>query len=406
MTAIPAGRRLPPGPATPTPALLEVGFRPFFLAGAAWAILALVIWLAALAGWVSPGGEAYGMLTWHGHEMVYGFGAGIVGGFLLTAVPSWTGQPKLTGWPLAALAGLWLLGRVAMAAPDEIGVAATATVDLGFLAVLTVRSALQVRAARNWRNLPMVAGPLLLLAGNALVHAEAAGLVEDGAALGNRIGLAAIVMLIALIGGRILPAFTRNWLANTGRGGPLPVEPGRFDAAVLLATAATLTAWAAAPEATATGTAAGLLAVATAVRLGRWRGWRSAAEPLVWILHLGYLWVVVGFALMSIAALAPDLVSQAAVRHAFGVGAIGTMTLAMMTRATLGHTGRALTADRATTLVYLLVTAAAALRIVATLVPAWTMPAIELSGAGWILAFALYLLAYAPKLWGPRVAAG
>jgi len=403
MTATSADRPSPTGPTLADRALLEVGFRPFFLAGAAWAILAMVLWLAALAGVVSPGGDAYGPLAWHAHEMVYGFGAGIVGGFLLTAVPSWTGQPKLAGRGLAALAGLWLLGRIVMLAPDGVGVAVAAVVDLGFLAALAARNGWQVRAARNWRNLPMVAGPLLLLAGNALVHADAGGLIADAALLGNRMGLAAIVMLAALIGGRIIPAFTRNWLVKTGRGGPLPVDPDRLDVAVLLATLATLAAWLAFPDERVTGILAGAVALGTLVRLGRWQGWRTGSEPLVWVLHVGYIWIPVGFALMAASSLDPAAVPQAAVRHAFGVGVVGTMTLAMMTRATLGHTGRALAADRATTAVYLLITATAVLRVAAVLVPSWYGPMVELSGAGWMSAFALYLAAYAPKLWGPRV---
>ncbi|MEQ8397562.1 NnrS family protein [Thalassobaculum sp.] len=390
-------------PAKASPAFLEVGLRPFFLAGAAWAAIALGIWLAALAGAVAPGGDTYGPLIWHAHEMIYGFAAGIGGGFLLTAVPSWTGQPKLLGFGLAALVGVWLLGRIAMLMPDVVGVAVVASLDLGFLAVLTSRTAWQVRVARNWRNLPMVAGPAALLVGNAMVHADAAGLLDGGGTLGNRVGLAAMILLITLIGGRVIPAFTRNWLVGNGYGVPLPVEPGRFDAAVLLATVATFAAWLAWPEALVTGALAGLVAVGHMLRLARWRGWRTGVEPLVWVMHLGYLWVAIGFAFMAIHALAPDTVPQAAVQHAFGVGAIGTMTLAMMTRATLGHTGRALTADRGTAVIYLLVTAASVLRVTAALVPTVSTPMIDWSGVGWVLAFGLYLALYAPKLCGAAI---
>lgn len=393
-------------PAAPSPALLDVGFRPFFLAGAVWAVAALAIWLAALSGLLSPGGGIYGALAWHAHEMVFGVAAGVVGGFLLTAVPSWTGQPKLVGSGLALLAGVWVLGRIVMLVPDSAGVPVVAAVDLAFLAALAVRTGWQVRASRNWRNLPVVAGPLVLLAGNALFHAEAAGLVADGGDLGAELGLAGVVLLITMIGGRIIPAFTRNWLMNTGRGGPLPVEPNRFDAVMLLATAVAFVTWLGWSTAPATGVLAAAVAAGHAVRLARWRGWRTGAEPLVWVLHLGYLWVPVGFALMAAAALAPAAVPEAAVLHAFAVGAMGTMMLAMMTRATLGHTGRALVADRATTAVYLLVTAAAAMRVVAALVPALYAPAIPVSGAGWVLAFAVYLAAYAPMLCRRRLAPG
>lgn len=395
-----------PRPAPPRLALLTVGFRPLFLAGAVWAVAALAGWLAALSGSAEPGGSVYGPLLWHAHEMVFGFGGAVVGGFLLTAVPGWTGQPKLAGGWLALLVVVWTLGRAAMLVPDLVGLPAAAAADLAFLAVLAARTGWQVRASRNWRNLPVVAGPLVLLAGNLLFHAEAVGLVAGGGDLGAEIGLAGIVMLIALIGGRIIPAFTRNWLVNTGRAGTLPVEPGRFDAAVLIVTVAGLVAWLGWATEPATGWLAAALAAAHALRLLRWRGWRTAPEPLLWVLHLGYLWLPVGFALVAAAALAPGRVAEAAPLHAFAAGAMGTMMLAMMTRATLGHTGRALTADRATTAIYLLVTAAAVSRLVAALVPALYGPAIGLSGAGWILAFGLYLVAYAPKLCGGRLDSG
>ncbi|GHD51872.1 short-chain dehydrogenase [Thalassobaculum fulvum] len=395
-----------PRPAPPSLAVLEVGFRPFFLAGAAWAVAALAIWLAALDGRLSPGGTVYGPLLWHAHEMVFGVGAAVVGGFLLTAVPSWTGQPKLVGGGLALLVVAWALGRAVMLVPDSVGLPAVIAVDLAFLAILAVRTGWQVRASRNWRNLPVVAGPMLLLTGNLLFHAEAAGLLTAGGDFGAELGLAAIVLLVAVIGGRIIPAFTRNWLMNTGRGGPLPVEPARFDVAVLLATSVAFAAWLGWSTSFETGVLAAVVAAGHAVRLLRWRGWRTGAEPLVWVLHLGYLWVPVGFALMAGAALAPEAVPEAAVLHAFAAGAMGTMMLAMMTRATLGHTGRALTADRATAAVYLLITVTAALRVTAALVPDLYGTAIALSGAGWIMAFGVYLLAYAPKLCRRRVAAG
>lgn len=407
MSVAPLGPAVPGRTAVPPPpALLEVGFRPFFLAGAAWAIGALGLWLAALAGLAAPGGDSYGALAWHAHEMVYGVAAGVVGGFLLTAVPSWTGQPKLVGWPLAALAAVWLAGRIAMAAPDALGVPVVAALDLAFLAILALRTGTQIRASRNWRNLPMAVGPLLLLAGNALTHAEAAGAIPAGTGLGAGTGLAAIVLMISLIGGRIIPAFTRNWLASTGRGGPLPAEPGRIDAAVLLATVAAFALWLVWPASPLTGAVAAAVGAGHLLRLARWQGWRTGGEALVWVLHLGYLWVPAGFALMAAAAFAPGMVPAAAVLHAFAAGAMATMMLAMMTRATLGHTGRALTADRPTVAVYVLVTASAVLRLAAALAPGLPVPALELAGGAWILAFALYLAIYAPMLCRPRVDGG
>lgn len=401
MTDLPADSPMRKAEPLPPP-LLQAGFRPLFLAGAVWAVAAVGLWLAALMGGPAPGGASYGPLLWHTHEMVYGLGAAVVGGFLLTAVPSWTGQPKLTGRGLAGLAAAWIVARFAMLAPDALGVAVVAALDLAFLAALSVRTGRQVRAARNLRNLPMVVGPFALLAGNALMHADVADLLPGAAGTGAELGLLAIVLMIGLIGGRIIPAFTRNWLLNTGRAGPFPTEPDRFDAAVLALTAATVALWLTAEDAAVTGAAAGLVAAGHLVRLGRWRGWRTGAEPLVWVLHLGYLWIPVGFILMAASVLAPAVVPKAMVLHAFGSGAMATMMLAMMTRATLGHTGRPLAADRATTAIYLLITVAALSRLAAALVPGAYQLGLGLSGTAWMLAFAIYVAAYAPMLCGRR----
>ncbi|BBK40434.1 short-chain dehydrogenase [Allostella vacuolata] len=384
------------------PPILRDGFRPLFLGAAAWAVVALGLWLAALSGGPSPGGS-HGALAWHVHEMVFGVAAGVVGGFLLTAVPSWTGQPKAAGLPLAAIAAAWAAGRIAMLAPDAPGLAASAVLDLAFPVVLLVRTAMQVAAGRNWRNLPMVAGGLLLLAGNGVYHADMAGLVPGGATAGPEIGLFTIVLLIALIGGRIVPAFTRNWLMMSGRGEPLPVSQAWFDGLVVALTVAASALWIAGAEGPLPAAAAGLAAVAHAVRLARWQGWRTTAEPLVLVLHLGYLWVAVGFALMAASLVATGIVPRAATLHAFGAGAMATMMLAMMTRATLGHTGRKLAADGATVAIYLLVTVAAVARVGATLASDLHQPGLILSGLAWMSAFLLYVGVYGPKLWGARI---
>lgn len=400
MTARPLTIGAAEGPLPPP--ILRDGFRPLFLGAAAWAVVALGLWLGALFGGSSPGGS-HGALAWHVHEMVFGVGAGVVGGFLLTAVPSWTGQPKAAGLPLAAIAATWAVGRIAMLAPDAPGLAGTAVLDLAFLVVLVARTGMQVAAGRNWRNLPMVAGGLLLLAGNALYHADMAGLVPDGATVGPEIGLFTIVLLIALIGGRIVPAFTRNWLTMTGRGEPLPVSHGWLDGLAIAATLAAAALWIAGAEGPLPAAVAGLAGAAHSGRLARWQGWRTAAEPLVLVLHAGYLWLPVGFALMAASLAAPDLVPRAATLHAFGAGAMATMMLAMMTRATIGHTGRRLAADGATVAIYLLATVAAVARVGATLAPEFYQPGLILSGFAWMAAFLLYVCAYGPKLWGPRV---
>lgn len=386
--------------------VLEVGLRPFFLLGAAWAVAALLLWLAMLAGYVSFSG-AYGPLAWHGHEMVYGFAGAIAAGFLLTAVPTWTGRTGLSGAPLLGMAALWLAGRVGITGvaifdASAAGAAFAAALDLSFFAVLLILTLRQVVAGRNWRNLPVTVAPGLLLAGSALVHLEALDIAAT-ATIGNRVGIAVFVLLVTLIGGRIIPAFTRNWLKSRAEDGPLPIQPNRFDLAAIALTLLTLIAWLAAPQSAITATAAIATALAHAIRLARWCGWRTCREPLVWILHVAYAWIPVGFGFIALSAIWSANVPESAGLHALSAGVMTSMMLAMMTRASLGHTGRALHADRGTVLVYLCALGAAVTRIAASLLPEMFLPLIALSGALWIVAFGLYLATYAPKLCGPRV---
>ncbi len=384
-----------------TPAILQAGLRPFFLAGASWALLSILLWVVALHGAIDIAAP-YGALVWHGHEMIYGFATAIMAGFLLTAVPGWTGRPPLTGSALAALTTLWLAGRLGIACSATLGVLAAAAIDLSFLACLCAYVSRQVIVSRNWRNLPICAAPAVLLAGNALVHAEILGW-GAGAALGNRIGIAAFVLLIAMIGGRIIPTFTGNWLKARQDPGPAPVPFNRFDVAVLLLTLATLLSWLTAPAQAVTAVLAALCALAHGIRLGRWRGGRTLGEPLVWILHLAYAWLPLAFILLALAAVYPVPVPESAALHALTAGAMTAMMLAMMTRAALGHTGRPLHAGAGTTAIYLLAAAAALCRIAAAVYAAGYFHLIVASSVFWIGAFLLYLILYGPMLLKPRI---
>ena len=345
-------------------ALFSAGFRPFFLLASAWAAIAVPVWLAAYVHGYTPRGPLPAMF-WHAHEMVYGFGLAAVAGFLLTAIPNWTGGLPVRGLPLALLALLWLAGRIAMLVPGA------ALLDLAFPVALIVVVARELIAGRNWRNLPMLAALVLLFAGNLLFHLG----IYDGL----RLGIATLLMLIALVGGRIVPSFTRNWLARKGPRTPLPAPESGYDRGALLLTLAALASW-------VLSLAPWLLVaagIALAVRLARWRGYATLREPLLLVLHVGYAWLAVGLVLLGL--------EVPAALHALTVGAVGTMTLAVMTRATLGHTGRALTADGATRVIYALVSAAALLRIAS---PYFGAPAVSLSGLAWSAAFAIFVLHY------------
>jgi uncharacterized protein involved in response to NO len=377
------------------PALLRAGFRPFFLGGAAWAAVAVGIWLAILEGAI-PAPEGLDPVAWHSHELLFGYAAATVAGFLLTAIPNWTGRLPLQGRALAALAGVWLAGRIAMLATGTIGPAGAAAVDLAFLALLLAAVAREIAAGRNWRNAPMVGALALLLAANALMHA-------GQAALGQRLGIAVLACLIALVGGRIVPSFTRNWLVKRGEA-DLPAAFDALDRAALAVTAAGLAVWIAELRGPWAGALLVLAGGATAFRLGRWRGERTFAEPLVTVLHLGHVWLAAGLMLLGASEFA-DAIPPTAGIHALAAGAVGTMTLAVMSRATLGHTGRALTAGKGTVAIYALVQLAAIARVAAALAAAWQKPLWLAAGAAWIGAFALFVAIYGPMLVAPHAAA-
>jgi uncharacterized protein involved in response to NO len=379
------------------PAVLGYGFRPFFLLAGIWAALAMALWVAVLAGVALPSRLA--PVDWHAHELLYGYLPAVLAGFLLTAVPNWTGRLPVVGWPLLGLALVWAAGRAATFFSAGLPFALATAADVAFLALLALVLAREIATGRNWRNLPVILAVLVLLAGNLAFHLDAPG----GAAaqgFGARLGIAAAVALIALIGGRIVPSFTRNWLARRP-GAPLPAAPGRLDAAALALALAALLAWVAAPGSPAGGGLCLAAAAAHALRHARWRGWHTRSEPLLLVLHVGYAFVPLGFATVGLAALRPDLVPPSSALHAWTAGAIGVMTLAVMTRAALGHTGRPLTAGPLLATIYALATAAALARVAAGLGPAL----LHLAATLWILAFALFALAFFPVLTRPRPAA-
>lgn len=379
-------------------AWLTLGFRPFFLAAGIWAAAALALWLAMLVTGVALPSR-FAPLDWHIHEMLFGFAMAAIAGFLLTAIPNWTGRRPVRGALLGWLAGFWLAGRIACAISALIPLELAIAADLVFPVALAAVAAREIIAAKNWRNLPMLAPLVVLGLANLLMHLEAAGAVVL-AGLGWRLGLAAVIVLISVVSGRIIPSFTRNWLAKR-QVAMLPAAADAIDRAALGALHAGLFGWAFFPELRAAGVLLVLGAVLNLRRLLRWRGAATVGEPLLLILHIGYGWVVLGAALLGLAMLSGD-VAQSAGIHALTAGAIGTMTLAVMTRATRGHTGRALTADRATCLVYLLVSLAAVARVAAAFASLWALPLLIAAACFWIAAFAAFVGFYGPMLLLPR----
>ncbi len=381
-----------------SPPILRGGFRPFFVGGALWAVVALCIWIASLAGSLAIP-SAFDALTWHRHEMLFGFVGAIITGFLLTAIPNWTGRLPIAGGPLASLFALWLAARLAVFFSADLGAAVAALLDVGFYLLLAGVAAREVLESKN-RNLPIVGMIVLFGIANGLDHLAAAGILLDPA-VPWELAVALVTILISLIGGRIVPSFTRNWLAKRGVRDGLPEQPGRFDLIVIGLTALSLLAWISAPAGWLPGLLLALAAIAQATRLARWKGWKAAADPLVLILHVGYAWVPVGLGLLAVSQF--GALPQSAAVHALTAGAMATMILAVMTRATLGHTGRELRAGPATSLIYILVTIGAVMRVGAVAWDSNYQLGLEVAGTAWAGAFLLFIAAYGPILFAPRV---
>lgn len=375
------------------PQILGYGFRPFFLGAALYAAFAMVVWIGALAGaWSIP--SAFGPVEWHVHEFLWGYLSAVVAGFMLTAVPNWTGRLPIVGLPLALLWGSWAVGRLAVFASAGTPPLVTAALDLSFLVLLMFMLGREIVAGRNWRNLKVLLLVGLLLAGNAIYHAEMmqGGMAHDS--LGLRLGLAGAVMLIVVIGGRIIPSFTRNWLVRRAPG-VLPMPFDGDDKVIIGVTAFALLLWIVMPDSIATALAMLAAGIANLWRLSRWAGWRSLSEPLVSILHLAYLFVPLGFLALAACTLFPDSIPHSAGLHTWTVGAIVLMTLAVMTRASLGHSGMALHADWRISGIYVLAASAALARVGAGLFPqaGWLL---DLAALSWVLAFLLFAVVYAP----------
>jgi len=379
--------------------LLRYGFRPFFLAAGLTAML-LVPWWAAGYAFGVPLGTGWPPTLWHGHEMLFGFIVAAIAGFLLTAVPSWTGARGFAGWPLAMISGLWLLGRIAVATSQLWPPRAVAALDLAFLPALALLVAPPLVRARN-RNTPLLAVLAALWATDAAFYW---GLRHhnDGTSLRALIvGIDVVLLLITVIGGRIVPAFTASALKQRGTAGTIRAWPGITQLAVGSMIALVLSDLFV-PDGMVAGVIAALAAVIQAVRIAQWRTLKTLRQPIVWVLHLAYVWLPIGLALKALALLT-GAAPAAFWLHALTIGAAATMILAVMTRASLGHTGRSLVVDPVIALAYLLLTTAALVRVFGLAVLPIAYPEVILVAAFlWTAAFVLFTWIYAPMLLAPR----
>ncbi len=378
--------------------LFSYGFRPFFLAAFAYALVAVIAWMSIWTRGLMPLPTLPPML-WHGHEMLFGFIAAAVAGFLLTAVPSWTGTKGFGGWPLVVLCVLWLCGRIAFACATWLPPWLVATAELAFLPGLALLLAVPLLRSRN-RNTPLLIVVGVLWAADATFLYSMAGADIVLARDTLLAGIDVVLLLVTVIGGRIVPAFTANALRRSG----ITAEVRSFrwlDGATIAAMALIVVIDAFVGIGWMAALVAGLAAALHAVRLAGWQGSRSMREPIVWILHVAYLWLPIGLALKAIslstgAAWATDWL------HALTVGAAATMIVAVITRASLGHTGRALVVSNQVVFAYGLLGAAALVRAFATALGSYREWAIWAAAGLWVVAFLLLLLSYAPILLRPR----
>jgi uncharacterized protein involved in response to NO len=381
-------------------ALLAHGFRPFFLLAGIWAPLGVGLWVAAVSGHAVPEGPLP-LQRWHGHEMLAGFVAAAMIGFLLTAVPNWTGRRGYAGVPLVALLAVFLAGRVALlpGSPLPIGVAAPIALA-GLPATLLLLLPALVKAGK----LRLAGPPLLVLgfwAGDALMLGGAAGWWHGETWRAGQLLMANMALvLVGVIGGRIIPSFTLNALRKTGRPAQPQPLPG-VDRAAILGLLAVVVVDLVAPDGRLAGGLAALAAVLVALRLSRWHGLRTLSQPILWVLHLAY-----GFVPLALATKAAALLAEAPWAahwlHLQGAGALALMILAVMTRAILGHTGRDLVASPATIAAYVLVALAALVRVFGPGLTGDPLVPLVLAATFWVAGFGLFLLAFGPILLRPR----
>ena len=374
-------------------ALFALGFRPFFLAAGVLAVVLLGLWLAMLHGGVAVGPLA--PAVWHGHEMLFGFTVAVIAGFLLTAAQNWTGIRTPSGAPLAALFVLWLAGRLGFLIPG-LSTEVVALVDLAFLPVLALVLAWPIIQANQFKNYPFPVMLLVLAAANALVHLEALGWAAT-ASLGLHLATYVVVTMMVVMGGRVVPSFTDNKLQTRARRWKL------IEWLVPVVTLGALLAALIAPVSLVTALVAATAATVHLIRLAGWYTHKFWSVPLLWILHLGYAWIAVGFALLALWAAGMDTAADGSL-HAFTAGGIGVLTLGMMARVSLGHTGRLLEAPPVMMPVFVAINLAALIRVaVPMLFPAAYAPSMAVAGSIWVAAFAVFVAVYAPMLLRPRV---
>ena len=378
--------------------ILQNSFRPFFIVAGIWATLTVPFWILNYFG-IFTVADNFDILLWHQHEMLYGFIAAAITGFILTAIPNWTGRLPIKNKPLGFLVFLWIVGRIGFLTITIFDVKVTALMDLPFLIVLVLVILREIVSGKNWRNLPVIILISLFTLGNILVHLQLLDVIES-AELGIRLSIFVLSILLALIGGRIVPSFTRNWLSQN-QVNRFPSGAGIFDKVCLVSLVVFVIAQIITPYHQLTSLLALLAGLLQGIRLIRWKVWLTLSEPLIWILHVGYMWLSVALVLIGLAGLT-DFVPYTSSYHALTIGAFSTMILGVMTRVSLGHTGRTLKATFGTTTIYVFITIASVLRVSESFLNDSRNLILSFSGIFWTLSFALFVFIYFPILTQPR----
>ncbi|GJL59195.1 MAG: short-chain dehydrogenase [Nitrospirales bacterium] len=378
-------------------AFFSYGFRPFFLSAAVFAGVALPIWAMILSG-VDNTDFLYVPREWHVHEMIFGFLPAVIAGFLFTAMPNWTDRPPIKGLPLMVLWALWLAGRLVIAIPWPPPIVC-AIVDGAFLVALAVIVWREIALGKAWDRSPIGILISLYALANLLFHIRA--LSDAATDFPERMALSVIIMLLALIGGRVIPSFTLDYLSEHGML-QQPPSFSRFDGASILLAAIAAMGWTVQPDALVTGWILLIAGLVNLIRLLRWYGWMTWREPLVLILHVGYGWLAISLLILGAAILGFRLRQEDAV-HLLTTGAVGSMTLAIMTRASLGHTGRPRHADTMAVVIYSLVNLGAMLRVVGPATDLSTSLVLGLSAMIWSGGYLLFAVVYGRYLLRPSL---
>jgi uncharacterized protein involved in response to NO len=377
--------------------VFALGFRPFFLVAAAAAVILPALWLFTQAGTLSPA-TYYGIVGWHGHEMIFGYTSAVIAGFFLTAVPNWTGMPTLGGKSLAALTALWIGGRLLPFFPASLPHWSIALVEVAFLPALAA-SLVKPLLRGSGRKINLIFPPILVLMALAdiLIHLQILGITDTTAYEGIQLALYLVVLVIVIIGGRVIPFFAGRVLPDASTSKWQAVERLSVGSLIALTAAEVLF-----PAPMLVGVLGALAAAAHSVRLAGWHTRKVWSFPLLWVLYVGYAWLVVGFGLVALAA--AGLLLPYLALHALSVGAVGVLTLGMMARVALGHTGRPLQAAGPIVLAFVLVNLAAVTRVLLPIAfPGWYSALVQISGAIWIAAFLIFMAVYTPILIRPRV---